>query len=149
MIMISSTEMKRTVPSTIDDYIADHPPAVQKILKAIRRTIRKAAPDAEEAIKYQIPAYVLNGNLVYFAAFTNHVSVYPAPRGAAAFKEELAQYKGGKGTVQFPLDKPIPHDLIRRIVEYRVAEQSKKKKPSRSARSQSPARSKAARSPRR
>jgi uncharacterized protein YdhG (YjbR/CyaY superfamily) len=113
--------MKSKKPADIDEYIAGFPKETQKVLKLIRATIRKAAPKAEEAISYAIPAYKLDGEwLIYFAGFKNHVSVYPAPRGKPEFRDELAQYKGGKGTVQFPLDKPIPVDLITRIVEYRI-----------------------------
>jgi uncharacterized protein YdhG (YjbR/CyaY superfamily) len=104
----------RTAYGDVDEYIAARPRQVQPILRRVRRTIRKAA------ISYRIPAYMLNGRLVYFAAFEKHISVYPAPRGAAEFKKELAAYKGGKGTVQFPLDKPIPFGLITRIVKYRM-----------------------------
>lgn len=119
--------MKRTTPESIDDYIEGFPPQVQKILQRIRRTIRKAAPGAEEAISYQIPTFRLNGNLIYFAGFQNHVSVYPAPRGAKEFKEELAGYEGGKGTVRFALDAPVPYDLITRIVKYRAQQNVAKK----------------------
>jgi len=113
--------MNRPSYSTIDEYIADHPADVQAILEKIRRTIRRSAPKAEETIGYQIPAFKLNGKiLVYFAAFKNHVGVYPAPRGEPEFKDELGEYKGGKGTIQFPLDKPINYDLIRRIVRFKV-----------------------------
>ena len=107
-------------PVDIDAYIAGFPPAVQKRLQSIRTTIRKAAPDAEETIKYAIPTFTLDGNLIFFAAFTNHISVYPAPRGNEQFQAELAEYEGGKGTVRFPNDRPIPLDLVRRIVEFRV-----------------------------
>jgi uncharacterized protein YdhG (YjbR/CyaY superfamily) len=106
----------------IDEYIAAAPRKVQPALRQVRRTIRKAAPEARETISYRIPAYTLNGPLVYFAAFPDHISLYPAPRGAAEFKKELAAYKGGKGTVQFPLDKPIPYGLITRIVKFRMKE---------------------------
>lgn len=117
--------MKRTVAKDIDEYVAGFPEDVQKILKKIRTTIRKAAPKAEEKISYGIPTFTLNDRyLIYFAGFKNHVSVYPAPRGSAEFKEELAGYKGGKGTVQFPLDKPIPYELITRIVKFRIRENS-------------------------
>jgi uncharacterized protein YdhG (YjbR/CyaY superfamily) len=110
-------------PSTIDKYIAGFPSEVQKILKKIRTTIRKAAPAAEEKISYQIPAFVLNGKyLIYFAAWKKHVALYPAPRGHEKFKEELAAYEGGKGTVKFPLDRPIPFGLIGRIVKFKVKE---------------------------
>lgn len=120
MIMPSS----RPTFSTIDEYIAAFPADVQKILQKIRKTIKKAVPKAEETISYQIPTIKLNGKyLIYFAGFAKHVSVYPAPREAAEFKEELASYKGGKGTVQFPLDKPIPYDLITRIVKFKIAKE--------------------------
>jgi len=104
----------------IDEYIASFPKDVQEILEKIRTTIRAAAPDAEEAIKYQIPTFVLKGNLIHFAAFKNHIGLYPAPRAIEEFKEELSDYEGAKGTVRFPLDQPIPFDLISRIVKFRV-----------------------------
>src|SRR5262245_25837882 len=110
----------KSPPQNIDEYIANFPNDVQKILQKIRKTIHKAAPDAQEAIKYQIPTFTLNGNLIHFAAFKNHIGIYPAPRKAEEFKNELGNYKGGKGTVQFPLDKPIPYDLITRIVKFQV-----------------------------
>lgn len=107
-------------PDSVTKYIAGFPREFQKELKMIRATIRKAAPEAVESISYQIPAYKLNGKiLIYFAGFTKHISVYPAPRQTKEFKKELSAYKGGKGTVQFPLDRPIPYDLITRIVRFR------------------------------
>jgi uncharacterized protein YdhG (YjbR/CyaY superfamily) len=109
-------------PSSIDEYIAGFPRDVQGILEQIRTTIRRAAPDAEEAIKYRIPTFVLNGNLVHFAAFKNHVGFYPTSSGIEAFKDELASYASAKGSVQFPIDKPIPLNLIRKIVTFRVKE---------------------------
>jgi uncharacterized protein YdhG (YjbR/CyaY superfamily) len=109
----------RPIYRDVDEYIAAAPGKVQPLLRQVRRTIRKAAPEANETISYAIPAYMLNGRLIYFAVFPDHISLYPAPRGAAEFKKELAAYKGGKGTVQFPLDKPIPFGLITRIVKYR------------------------------
>ncbi len=112
----------KTVPQTIDDYIAGFPKDVQEILQHIRQTIREAAPDAEEKISYQMPTFTLKGNLVYFAAFKNHIGFYPIPSGIEEFKEELSAYEQGKGSVQFPLDKPIPYDLISRIVKFRVKE---------------------------
>ena len=118
----------QAAPKDIDEYIAGFPKDVQKLLEKMRVTIRNAAPDAEEAIKYQIPTFVLNGNLVHFAAFKNHIGFYPAPRGIEAFKEELAGYEGAKGTVRFPFDKPIPFDLIGRIVRFRVEENLRKAK---------------------
>ena len=105
-------------PKDIDEYIARYPPRVQARLRKIRATIRKAAPDAGEAIKYQIPAFTLDGNLVFFAAYPKHIGLYPAPRGVESFKNELSRYEGGKGTVRFPLDQPVPFSLITRIVKF-------------------------------
>lgn len=118
--------MKKT--ADIDEYIAGFPNEVQKILEKIRATIKKAAPDAEEAIKYGIPTFILQGNLVHFAAYKNHVGFYPAPKGIEKFKKELSRYEGGKGTVQFPLDKPIPFELISRIVKFRVKDNLERSK---------------------
>ncbi len=109
-------------PATIDEYIAGFPPDVQVILQQIRATIRAAAPDAQETINYQIPTFALHGNLVHFAAFKAHIGFYPAPSGMQQFKQALSIYKGAKGSVQFPLDQPMPYDLIREIVQFRVAE---------------------------
>jgi len=109
-----------TAPKDIDEYIAGFPNDVQEILDKIRMTIRKAAPDAEETIKYQMPTFTLNGNLVHFGAFKKHIGFYPAPRGIETFKDELSVYEGAKGSVRFPLDKPIPFDLISKIVKFRV-----------------------------
>ena len=113
---------KPSAPTTIDEYIAGFPPDVQAILQKIRATIRKAAPQAEETIKYQMPTFTLHGNLVHFAAFKNHIGFYPVPTGIEAFKRELSVYKGGKGSIQFPLDQPIPYGLISKIVKFRVKE---------------------------
>lgn len=108
---------------TIDEYIATFPKDVQNILEKMRQTVRKAAPDAEESISYHMPAFKLNGKyLVFFAAFKNHIGFYPIPSGIEAFKEELSQYKAAKGSVQFPMDKPIPYDLVKKIVVFRVEE---------------------------
>jgi len=112
--------------NTIDEYISTFPDDIQNILQKIRQTIKEAAPDAEEAISYQIPTFKLNGNLVHFAAFKNHVGFYPAPSGQKVFQKELSVYKSGKGSVQFPLDKPIPLSLIKKIVKYRVKENLEK-----------------------
>ena len=113
----------QTAAKNIDAYIDRYPNDVQTRLQKIRSAIKKAAPGAEEKISYLIPAFTLNGRyLIYFAAFKKHISLYPAPRGAEKFKKELAGYKGGKGTVQFPLDKPIPFGLIGRIVKFKVKE---------------------------
>ena len=110
-------------PRNIDEYIAGFPTDVQEILEKIRTTIKKAAPGAEETISYQIPTFTLKGKyLVYFAAYKKHIGLYPAPRGVEKFKKELSLYEGGKGTVRFPLDKPIPFGLIKRIVKFRVKE---------------------------
>ena len=109
-------------PQTIDEYIAGFPPDVRMLLEQIRATIKHAAPDAQEAIKYQIPTFVLHGNLVSFAGYQNHIGFYPVPTGMEAFKDELAPYVAGKGTARFPLDQPIPFDLISRIVQFRVQE---------------------------
>ena len=107
---------------TIDEYIAQFTEDIQEILQQIRSVIKEAAPDATEKISYQMPTFFLKGNLVHFAAFKTHIGFYPVPSGVEKFKEELSQYKGGKGSVQFPLDKPMPLDLIRRIVLFRVEE---------------------------
>ena len=111
---------------SIDEYIARFPEAIQAQLNAVRATIRAAAPDAEERISYQMPAFALHGNLVYFAALKNHIGFYPTSSGIAAFKDELAAYEGTPGAVRFPLNQPLPLDLIRRIVEFRVAEKLNK-----------------------
>lgn len=116
----------QTAPKNIDEYIAGFPEDVQELLEKVRATIREAAPDAEEAIKYQIPTFTLNGNLVHFAAFKNHIGFYPAPRGIEVFKDELSAYKGAKGSVQFPFGEPIPYDLISRIVKFRAQENREK-----------------------
>jgi uncharacterized protein YdhG (YjbR/CyaY superfamily) len=113
---------------TIDEYIATFPGNVQNILEKLRVTINEAAPGAEEAISYQIPTFKLNGNLVHFAAFKNHIGFFPTSSGREAFKKELSQYKGGKGTIRFPVDQPIPYELVRKIVKFRVRENLNKKK---------------------
>lgn len=113
---------KRTTAATMDEYIAGFPADVEEILEKIRDTIRKAAPGAQEAINYGIPTFTLNGNLVHFAAFKKHIGFYPTPTGIEAFKEELSAYEMAKGSVQFPLDKPIPYPLISRIVKFRMKE---------------------------
>jgi uncharacterized protein YdhG (YjbR/CyaY superfamily) len=112
---------------TMDEYINTFPEDVQRILNELRQTIKEAAPEAEETINYQIPTFSLNGNLVHFAAFENHIGFYPTPSGMEAFKKELSPYKGAKGSVQFPIDQPLPLPLIRRIVEYRVKENVERK----------------------
>ena len=117
--------VNKNVPATIDEYIAGFPKNVQEILEQVRATIKKAAPGAEEKINYGIPTFILNGNLVHFGGFQNHVGFYPTPSGTEAFEEELSVYKSGKGSVQFPLDQPMPLNLISRIVKFRVLQNSK------------------------
>jgi len=109
-------------PNNFDEYIAGFSRDVQEILKQIRATIKKVAPDAEEAIKYQVPTFVLNGNLVHFAAFKNHIGFYPTPSGIEEFKDQLSRYESAKGSVQFPIDKSMPLSLIEKIVKFRVKE---------------------------
>ena len=121
--------MKATnIPKNIDEYIAGCPEHVREELKELRATIMKAAPGAEEKISYQMPVFNLNGILVYFAAQTRHVGFYPTSSGVAAFKKELAGYKTSKDAIHFPTDKPLPLNLIARIVQFRVRENSAKKK---------------------
>lgn len=110
----------------IDEYIASFPAATQKLLEQIRAAIKKAAPAAEEAMKYGIPTFTLNGNLVHFAGYKAHIGFYPAPDGIKAFKKELSVYKRSKGAVQFPLDRPIPVALITKIVKFRVKQNLEK-----------------------
>ena len=113
----------QTPAKDIDEYIAGFPGDVQEILEKIRMTIRTAAPEAEETISYRIPTFTQKGKyLIYFAAYKKHIGLYPAPRGSEKLKKELSGYEGGKGTVRFPLDKPIPFGLIKRIVKFRVKE---------------------------
>lgn len=112
--------------TTTDEYIAQFPPDVREKLQQMRAVMKEAAPDAVEKISYQMPTFYLNGNLVHFAAYARHIGFYPAPSGIEAFKEELSQFKGAKGSVQFPLDQPLPMDLISRIVRFRVTENMKK-----------------------
>jgi uncharacterized protein YdhG (YjbR/CyaY superfamily) len=114
--------------SSIDEYIAAFPEEIRPLLEELRATIKAAAPDAVEKISYQMPTFYLKGNLVHFAAHKKHIGFYPTPSGIQAFKSELSIYEGAKGSVQFPIDKPLPLDLIRRIVEFRVAENLKNAK---------------------
>lgn len=116
----------KTKPAGIDGYIAGFPKDIQVILNKIRDVIRKAAPESEETINYGIPTFTLEGNLVHFAAYKNHLGFYPAPSGIKAFQKELSIYKGSKGAVQFPLNKPLPVNLISRIVKFRVKENIEK-----------------------
>ena len=112
----------RSTARSINEYIAAFPPATQKVLEELRALISAAAPDAAETISYAIPTFELNGHLVHFAGYERHIGFYPTGSGVEAFKEELKPYKSGKGSVQFPLGRPLPTGLIRRIVEFRVEE---------------------------
>ena len=123
----------QTTSKEIDKFISAYPEEVQKILNKVRATIREAAPGAEETINYGIPTFTLNGNLVHFSAFKTHIGFYPTPTGIEKFKKELSKYEGAKGSVKFPLDQPIPYELIEKIVKFRVKEnlakaEAKKKK---------------------
>lgn len=120
--------MKTTKPKGIEAYIESFPNDTQKKLKQMRATIKKAAPKAEELISYNMPAFKLNGMLVYYAAYKKHIGFYPTGSGIAAFKKELSVYKGAKGSVQFPLDKPIPLNIITKIVKHRVKENAARAK---------------------
>jgi uncharacterized protein YdhG (YjbR/CyaY superfamily) len=115
-------------PTSIDEYIAGFPANVQKHLQDIRKAIQKAAPEAKETINYAMPTFKLNGNLVHFAGYKNHIGFYPAPSGITAFATELSNYKNAKGSVQFPLTQAMPIDLISKIVKFRVEEQITKVK---------------------
>lgn len=117
-----------TKPKNIDEYIASFPKDIQKNLKQLRATIKKAAPQAEEVISYNMPAFKLNGMLVWFAAHSKHIGFYPTAKGIVAFKKELSEYKGAKGSVQFPLEKPLPLDIITQIVKFKVKENLEKAK---------------------
>ncbi len=119
----------KTAIKSVDDCIATYPPSTQKLMKQVRATIKKAAPKAEELISYGMPAYKLNGKaLVYFAGYKNHIGFYATPTGHREFKTELAKYKQGKGSVQFPIDEPMPLKLIEKIVKFRVKENNAKAK---------------------
>ena len=118
----------RKTPKSFDDYMDHFPKDVQLRLQKLRLTIKKAAPQAKEKISYGIPAFTLNGMLVWFAAFKNHIGFYPRTSAIAAFKKELSVYKGAKGSVQFPFDKPLPLTLISRMVKFRVKENLSKAK---------------------
>lgn len=117
----------KTAFKNIDEYISTQTPEAQFFLEQMRQTIKQAAPEAEEVISYQMPAFKYHGMLVYFAAFKNHIGFYATPNGHSEFKEELSVYKQGKGSVQFPLSKPLPLDLIAKIVQFRAKENLKYK----------------------
>jgi uncharacterized protein YdhG (YjbR/CyaY superfamily) len=120
--------MDGKTPSNIDEYIERHPEDVRRILRQIRETIRKSAPDAVEKISYQIPAFWQGENLVHFAAFSDHVSFFPTSSGVDHFRGELKQYKTSRGTIQFPLDEPVPYGLIGKITKFRVRESAERRK---------------------
>ena len=120
--------MTKKTPKNFDDYLARFPKEAQQLLKKMRLTIKKAAPQAKETISYGIPAFTLNGMLVWFAAFQSHIGFYPRTSAIAAFKKELSAYKGAKGSVQFPFDEPLPLALVSRIVKFRVKQNSTKRK---------------------
>ena len=119
-------EVQQAAPKTIDEYIAGYPKEIQERLKRIRLTIRNAAPEAEETIKYKMPTFTLKGNLISFGAYKNHIALYPAPEGNDQFNLELSAYKTEKSTVRFPLDKPIPYDLVSQIVKYRIEDNQRR-----------------------
>lgn len=119
-------ENNKLIPQNIDHYISSFPPKTQMLLNILRLTIKKAAPQALEAISYQMPTYKYFGNLVHFAAYEHHIGFYPGPSGILEFNVELQNYKTSKGTVQFPLDKPLPTELITKIVEFRVSQNAEK-----------------------
>ena len=118
--------MQGKLAKDIDEYIAGFPADIQARLQDVRAVVKKAAPKAEEAIKYAMPTFVLNGNLVHFAALKNHIGFYPAPSGITEFKKELSKYVQGKGSIQFPLDQPLPLRLIGQIVKFRVIQNKEK-----------------------
>lgn len=118
----AEVEKNKVTYESVDQYIAAFAPEVQELLQSLRKVISEAAPKAVEKISYQMPTWFLHKNLVHFAAYKTHIGFYPAPSGIEAFKEELAQYKGAKGSVQFPIKEPLPYELITRIVNYRVEE---------------------------
>jgi uncharacterized protein YdhG (YjbR/CyaY superfamily) len=114
---------QRLQPRNVDEYIASFPPQVQSVLEKIRLTIREAAPEAEEMISYRMPTFALKGNLIHFAAFKQHIGLFPPVKGDEKLEAEIARYRGEKGNLKFPLAEPIPYDLISRIVKFRVKEQ--------------------------
>ena len=119
-------EENKITAKSIDEYILQFPPEIQERLNMLRKVIKESAPDALETISYQMPAFVLYGSLVYFAAFKNHIGFYPTASGIAAFKNELSEYKIGKGSIQFPIEKPLPYELVSRIVKFKVDENMRK-----------------------
>ncbi len=122
-------EKKKRTPQTVDEYIAEYPKHVQRKLQELRSIIKETAPEAQERISYKMPAYFLNGNLVYFGAHTNHIGFHPTASGIANFEKEFGKYTYSKGAVQFPLEEPFPRELIKEIVRFRIKENKTKKKP--------------------
>ena len=120
--------MKDKPASSIDEYISSFPADMQKKLRDLRALIQEAAPDAVEKISYQMPTFYLNGNLVHFAAHSRHIGFYPTPSAILAFKRELSQYENARGSVQFPMEEPLPFELIRRMVRFRVEENAGKRR---------------------
>lgn len=118
----SRPKPRQAKPATIDEYLAGFPAEVQRALQEVRNTIKAAVPEATQTINYSIPTFTLHGNLVHFAAFKHHLGFYPTPSGIEHFKEQLSAYEGAKGSVKFPLDQPLPLDLIREIVLFRAKE---------------------------
>lgn len=119
-------QSSKEVVENIDQFIAQFPPEIQEILQKVRQTIHEAVPDAKEKIAYGIPTFTLEGNLVHFSAFTNHIGFYPDPRGIEQFIDKLDKYRSGKGTIQFPLNEPIPYTLIREVTLWRAADNLEK-----------------------
>jgi uncharacterized protein YdhG (YjbR/CyaY superfamily) len=117
--------MEQNASRDIDEYISGFPPEIQERLRTMRQVIHEEAPEAVEAISYQMPTFKLHGNLVHFAAFKNHIGFYPTPSGITAFEQDLAPYQTSKGAAQFPLDQALPLDLVHKIVQYRVAENTR------------------------
>jgi len=118
--------MEQNIPKSIDEYILQYPQEIQEILKTLRKVIKESAPNADEKISYRMPTFVLNGNLVHFAAYKNHIGFYPTSSGINTFQHELSGYKTSKGAVQFPIGKPIPYEIISQIVKFRAAENQSK-----------------------
>jgi len=119
---------KNNIPKSIDEYILQYPKEIQEILQRLRKVIKESAPTATEKISYRMPTFVLEGNLVHFAAYPNQIGFYPTPNGIDTFKQELSGYKTSKGAIQFPIETPIPYELITQIVKFRVAENKSKAK---------------------
>ena len=120
--------MTQEQPNSLDEYIATFPKNVQEILKSLRQAIKETAPQAQETISWRMPTFKLNGNPLFFAAFKKHIGLYPGPEAIVAFKERLSVYKTSKGAIQFPIDKPLPLELIKEIVTFRLKESTSRPK---------------------